>query len=174
MRAIPTAKRTVLFLHHPMWAPPDHEEKPLPADDPTTARLRDLLVREHATVFASHWHGYDAATHDGVTQVITGGAGSRLEYDGTYHYVWVEIDERGVRYEKVDLASPTEVSATLDRWKTFRDEAFWAARRRPLRVLAPVAALTAGLGAAISTVLRRRRARPGTDGAAPGSAHAGP
>lgn|GEM_PF-2071473 len=162
LRAMPVPKRAVLFLHHPIWAPPEHEEKPLPADDPTTKRLRKILVRERATVFSSHWHGFDAAEHDGVLQVVTGGAGSRLEYDGTYHYVWVEIDEAGIRTEKVDLATQEEISATLDRWKTFRDEAFWAARRLPLRVLAPVAALAAGLGAALSAAGRGRRARPMT------------
>ncbi len=164
VRAMPGPHRTVLFLHHPMWAPPDHEEKPLPADDPTTMRLRDLLVRERATVFASHWHGFDAATHDGARQIVTGGAGSRLEYDGTYHYVWVEIDGAGLRIEKVDLATQGEISATLDRWKTFRDEAFWAAGRMPLRVLAPVAALAAGLGAALAAVRRRRRSARASGG----------
>jgi len=158
LRAMPAPRRTVLFLHHPIWAPPDHEEKPLPADDPTTTRLREILVREQATVFSSHWHGFDAATHAGVLQIVTGGAGSRLEYDGTYHYVWVEIDGAGLRTEKVDLATQAEISATLDRWKTFRDEAFWAADRLPRRVLAAAAALAAGLGAAFSAVLRRRRA----------------
>ncbi len=141
----------LLFLHHPLYEPDEHPEKPLPEDD-ASRRLRALVEREGIQVFASHYHGFDVQQHGRTRQVTTGGAGARPESDEAYHYVWVEIGD-DVTVTRVDLARQDEVSPAWDRLLVFRDEASYAAGDRPVPVLTVLLALTTvigGLGAALA------------------------
>jgi hypothetical protein len=150
------AARLVVCLHHPLWAPPTRPDKPLPQDDPSTKRVQAVCQAKGALVLCSHWHGYDRSTYGSAVQVVTGGAGSRLEADDPYHYLWVEVRETGATVERVDLAPGDFDTARIDRWKTFRDEALWAAKSLPARALGPWAGLAAALGG-LGAALRPRR-----------------
>ena len=150
------APRVVLFCHHPLWMPASHDEKPLPEDD-ATGRVKALCESVGATVFCSHFHGYDDRTVGRVRQVTTGGAGARLEGEGPYHFVAVEVADDGLRIERVDLGGPELASPRLDRLLTFRDEGAYAARHDPWRVFLVALGLALALGGLLGALLRRGR-----------------
>ena len=150
----PGAPRVFLFCHHPLWMPASRDEKPLP-EDAATARVKALCEAVEAHVFCSHFHGYDDRTVGRVRQITTGGAGARLEGEGPFHFVWVEVDDAGVRIERVDLGGPSTASPRLDRWLTFLDEGAYAARHDPARVLLVAAGLALVLGGLGAALLRR-------------------
>lgn len=160
--APPEVVRTVVLLHHPLWLPAGHDEKPLPANEEPVKRLKALCEERKAHVFCSHWHGYDVHQEGSVTQVTTGGAGSRLEYEGTHHYVWLEIDDAGVRFTKVDLSEVGEKFDRADRWKTFQLEGAYVARAQPFRVTLCLVLLTFGLGSLVAVFVRPSRPAPTT------------
>jgi hypothetical protein len=157
-------RHVLLFCHHPLYPPTGRVDKPLPDDD-ATRRLRALAQETGARVFASHFHAYDERVVERVTQVVTGGAGSRLESDDPYHYVRVTIDDDGVRSEPVVLARAEDVSPTLDRLLVFRDEAGYAAFAFPARASAVLLCLALLPGALLSGLFRARR---GIESPAPG------
>jgi hypothetical protein len=146
-------RHLVLCLHHPLWPPEGRPDKPLPQGDAATRRVQDLCAWYGALVLCSHWHGWEARTigaghgvlSAGVTQVVTGGAGSRLEAEVPYHAVEATFGPDGPRVERIDLGRADEVSERVDRWKTFRDEAAWAARHRPLAAVPAFLLLALGL-----------------------------
>lgn len=154
-----SARHLVVCVHHPLWAPPGREDKPLPQDAPETRRVQAVCEARGALVLCSHWHGYDRSSIGRATQVVTGGAGSRLEADHPYHFLGIEFGDAGPTIERVDLAPADFDTEGIDKLKTFRDEASWAARELPLRTLAPWAGLVALL-AGLVTALRPRSRRP--------------
>jgi hypothetical protein len=151
-----SVRHLVVCVHHPLWAPPGRADKPLPQGDAATRRVQAVCETRGALVLCSHWHGYDRSSFGRATQVVTGGAGSRLEADHPYHYLWIEIDDASPRVERVDLAPADFEATSADRLKTFRDEAAWAARALPLRTLLPWGGLVA-LFAGLLAALRPRR-----------------
>ena len=82
-----------------------------------------------------------------MTQYVSGGAGSTLEYPGLHHYLAVEVDTAGVRVEKVDLPPRHDSPEFADRWTTFRDEAAYASHSHVGWVLAVMFSGAAALGA---------------------------
>ncbi len=94
-------KRTVVFMHYPLFSGGPHGETS------TVKRLQTL----HETfkkmnvlaVFSGHDHNYQRIVKDGITYIVTGGGGSPLysvkEIEGTvlalmrYHFVLLELGE---------------------------------------------------------------------------------
>jgi len=87
-------RRTVIFLHRPVW-PTDTREYGLHSlPRPELHRL--LAAAGVAAVFSGHEHHFHREVRDGVLYVITGGAGSSLLEDGTHHFVVAEIRGDGL------------------------------------------------------------------------------
>ena len=159
--AAAAGKRVIVFTHHPPYPPTGRTDKCLPQGAPNTKAIHTALEAAKATTFSGDFHGYDRREIGAVTQYVSGGAGSTLEYAGLHHYLWVEVDAAGVRVEKVDLPPRHESPELLDRWTTMRDEAAYAARTNTLSILAVIFGGAAGLGAFIGAALpRRRRGEP--------------
>jgi hypothetical protein len=155
--ATAAGKRVIVFTHHPPYPPTGRTDKCLPPDAPNTKAIHAALESSHATTFSGDFHAYDRREIGAVTQYVSGGAGSTLEYPGLHHYLWVEVDEAGVRVEKVDLPPRHESPEFVDRWITMRDEAAYAARTHALSVLAVIFGGAAGLGALLGAAIPRRR-----------------
>ena len=148
----------VLCTHVPLWMPASRDEKPLP-DDAATKRLKAIAEREKAIYLCSHFHSYVLQKVGNVTQLVTGGAGSRLEDEGPHHCVWMTLGPDGPTFEKIVLMAKRDVSPLADRLKTLHDEGAYAADVYPLRV--PLAVLCAALflgGFAAAVLPRRQRA----------------
>ncbi|MFW5954179.1 MAG: glycosyltransferase [Guyparkeria sp.] len=101
-----------VFIGHPMYrtehtSPIDSERQYL-ADTGFRDRLHDLF-RQHGVdaVFSSNLHLFDRQERDGVTYVVTGGAGGLVLNDDTsfYHYVDVRVDqdEVAIEVERLDI-----------------------------------------------------------------------
>jgi hypothetical protein len=155
----PVAVHRILLCHHPLRAPPGRPDKSLPAGGEND-RLRALATRHRATVFSGNFHGYaDLREDGGFRQVVTGGAGSALEGDAPFHYVWVEAGAEGLRVERVDVAPRDAVSRAREAWLALRDEAPYAARRArgPSLLVAFGVATFLGSLLALAVALARRR-----------------
>ncbi len=95
--ATAAAKRVIVFTHHPPYPPTGRTDKCMPQDSPNTKAIHDALENARATTFSGDFHGYDRREIGAVTQYVSGGAGSTLEYPGLHHYLAVEVDAVGVR-----------------------------------------------------------------------------
>ena len=146
-------KRVLLFTHHPLYPPPNRPKKALVEDQGTWA-LRFHAESEGMTVLAGNFHGYDVQRRGRVLQVVTGGAGSRLE-EGPYHFAWVEVGDE-VKVEQVVLAQPDEVSEAAERLIVFREEGAYAAGEFPVRVLLTAVGFAVFLGGLVGAMCRRR------------------
>ena len=85
-------RRTVLFLHRPVWPTPlaDGRVRSLPRPE-----LHRLLAEAGvAAVFAGHEHRFREEVRDGVRYVITGGAGAPLLDGEAHHFTLLEIRGR--------------------------------------------------------------------------------
>jgi hypothetical protein len=115
------ATHTFVFFHHPMYPSLDyHKNEVIDGDPGFQKKLHGLLV-EHKVdiVFTGHVHAYHRGTHDGLMEVITGGAGSPLhttdEAEGGFHHlVLIEVD--GGKIEGSTLRIESEVQ-TVDRFE---------------------------------------------------------
>ncbi len=102
----PSPSHRFVFIGHPLF--PATRSSPIDSDDLYLAdtgfrdRLHDLF-REHGVdaVFSSNLHLFDRQELDGVTYVVTGGAGGLVLNDDTsfYHYVDVRVSDGGVQIE---------------------------------------------------------------------------
>jgi hypothetical protein len=109
------------YIAHPLWCFPPEERRP----------FWDLLVKHGVAAYiCSHIIAFDVQVHDGVLQVLTGGAGTlfgpggfmpgRSEY---LHVVQMTVDQQGLRYLVRDIDArvreqlcwPLELPPT-DRW----------------------------------------------------------
>ena len=84
-------RHEVLLTHYPVFPPAGRPDKAL-RDGPALERLRALVRARKITVFAGNWHAYDVLDLGGHAQVVTGGAGSKPEWDGPFHWVEVTVD----------------------------------------------------------------------------------
>ncbi|MEE3369247.1 MAG: hypothetical protein VX346_07880 [Planctomycetota bacterium] len=88
------------YVAWPLWCfPPDQRQA-----------FWDLLVKHHVDAYlASHIIAFDCQAHEGVVQILSGGAGTaygpggfmpgRSEY---FHAVQIAVDEQGLRYQVHD------------------------------------------------------------------------
>jgi hypothetical protein len=87
------------FMHHPVFAKTASEEIPDPA---TREALHKLFVRYGVkTVFQGHEHLYYRSEHDGISYLVSGGAGAPSDADpdegGYQHYLLVSVDGDAVK-----------------------------------------------------------------------------
>ncbi len=100
-----------VFLHHPLYTDPgkgNHAGDCLDEYPKDRDRLEALFVKAKVdAVFAGHEHIYQRKTIDGITHVITGGAGAPLasqdEEVGFHHFVKVTVDGGRVIGEVIDV-----------------------------------------------------------------------
>jgi hypothetical protein len=151
-----------MFTHHPPFPPNGKPHKCMPQDDPNVKALQATLEAVHATTFSGDWHAHDVRTIGHVTQHVSGGAGSKLEYDGLHHFLRVTVTPTSIDVEKVDLPPRHESPDFDDRWTTFREEASYVARTDPWRVFTLLLGGGGALGALLSIALPRRADRPRT------------
>lgn len=89
----------------------------------------DLMKRYRVTrVYLSHIHGYHRFERDGITYVISGGAGAILESsDAYYHYIDVRIGQNGVSEKIVKIPSSTikTALAPIRQYSSDDVRAFW-------------------------------------------------
>ncbi len=107
----------MVFLHHPPFDPD--------GTDHTMAygrkKFMDLMAEQEVDyVFAGHIHAYSRAERDGVTYIITGGAGAPLYGDehpqAFYHYLRVLIQDLNVTVQviKIDRSQNTPAGPQPD------------------------------------------------------------
>ncbi|OAA30040.1 metallophosphoesterase [Kosmotoga arenicorallina S304] len=107
-------KYTFVFLHVPLFDPrlPDEKQPGHSLKDVNNAaEILELLKKYDVTmIFAGHIHGYFKGKWDDVPYTITGGAGAELvglsKEHYFYHYIVVQVNEKGVKYEVVKVDSP--------------------------------------------------------------------
>ena len=97
-------RRTVLFMHRPVWPSPTREYGYHSVPRPALHRL--LAEAGVAAVFAGHEHHFHRTTRDGVLYVTTGGAGAPLLQDGCFHFVLAEVRDGTLKVRAVRQASP--------------------------------------------------------------------
>lgn len=107
-------KYRFLFMHVPIYDPRfKHEQQPGHSmkDLKNAKELLSLIEKYNVTmVFAGHIHGYFKGNWGKVPYIITAGAGAELF--GTnpkhyfYHYIKVNVSDKGVNYELVKMKSP--------------------------------------------------------------------
>ena len=97
-----------VFLHHPLYPDGLGFSGCLDAYPKERDRLQKLFVKHRVTtVFAGHLHLYLRKTFNGMSQIITGGAGAPLiayeELGGFYHFVLMTVDGGKVSGEVIDI-----------------------------------------------------------------------
>ncbi|WP_038033116.1 MULTISPECIES: metallophosphoesterase family protein [unclassified Thermotoga] len=101
-----------VFMHVPVYDPrkekqPGHSMKDLENAQTLLNILKEYNVK---MVFAGHIHGYFRGEWNGVSYIITGGAGAELF--GTdpehyfYHFIRVHVSPTGVKYDVIKLPTP--------------------------------------------------------------------
>jgi hypothetical protein len=93
LAANPRPRWTLVFLHKPMWSPPDR-----PNND--WLKVEKLLAGRNYTVFAGHVHRYQKFVRQGQNHYMlatTGGASMMrgVEYGEFDHLVWATIKKDG-------------------------------------------------------------------------------
>ncbi|KAA0259380.1 metallophosphoesterase [Deferribacter autotrophicus] len=121
-------KYRFVFMHVPLWDPRDFVDSGVKfahalKDSDFARKLEDLFIKYNVTIlFESHIHGYYAFEKRGLKHIITGGAGAELK--GTtpetnfYHYVRVNVSDKGVKTEVVKLDKTTTFIGLEKYWHT--------------------------------------------------------
>ncbi len=106
------ARHKLVVGHHPVHPVNGYDEYPLWAIVPDEGRaFWDVLVRHGVAAYlCSHIIAFDVQVHDGVQQILTGGAGTNHGLGGFmggdtayHHFVQVAIDSAGLRYQVIDV-----------------------------------------------------------------------
>jgi len=153
----PAPRHRYVFIGRPLF--PTEETTPIdsPSQYVSDAAFRDrlhALFRDHGVdaVFAGSLHLFDRQEHDGVTYVVTGGAGGLVLNDETsfYHYVDVRVDGENthVGVERMDIGQH-QVFKTLESLWFFFHSLFYVGHLNFLLVLAVLVLLAIKLYAAI-------------------------
>jgi predicted phosphodiesterase len=94
----------IVVVHHPPFDPLGGDHVMAQGSD---AFMTLMAERDVRYVFTGHIHAYRTAQRDGVTYVITGGAGSPLDGDaaqgGYHHYLRVAVHGAELSWEVVKL-----------------------------------------------------------------------
>lgn len=139
------AKYKLVFGHHPVHSVNGfsgaYQRDIAPEDG---RRFWDVLVRHNVLAYVcSHILAFDVQVHDGVLQILTGGAGTMprmpegIEY---LHCVQVALDANGLRYQVLDTSGqirewlkwPIEVplSTTWEQWESGASNAFFVNEKK--------------------------------------------
>lgn len=115
------------YVNYPLWCMKPEERKP----------FWDVLVKHKVDAYlASHIIAFDVQVHDGVPQILSGGAGTnsgpggfmpgRTEY---HHAVQLAIDTDGMRYQVLDVDGKVRESLAwpfslpnVEKWNALRAE----------------------------------------------------
>jgi len=81
-----------VFLHEPLYPVCSHIGSSLDVFPDERDKLAELLKNYNATVFCAHEHLYDKGSYNGLTQIITAGAGAPFHRnDSFFHYLYVTV-----------------------------------------------------------------------------------
>ena len=110
-----------VFMHVPLFDPRkgDYKKGHSLKKIKVAKRLNKLFDDNNVTMlFVSHIHGYYRGIWGKTPYIITGGGGAELAGSNPehyfYHYIKVDVDNTGVKYEIVKLKSPD--FELIDRW----------------------------------------------------------
>lgn len=102
----------IVVLHHPPFDPNGSSHIMARGNEEFMQLMERRGVRY---VFAGHIHAYAAGERNGVTYVITGGAGAPLyatpATGGYYHYLRVRVRGADLRYEVLRVEAPSSLAA---------------------------------------------------------------
>lgn len=103
--ARPGARHKFVFMHKPVFDPSEIYRDHIMSGRAVTEELLKLFSKYKVDyVFAGHIHGYARAERDGVTYIVSGGAGAPLylprDFGGFNHYVRIEVEKNKV-WDKV-------------------------------------------------------------------------
>lgn len=102
-------KKTLLvFMHKPLFDISGSYPRHIMAPPPENEKLKKLLTdRGVKHIFAGHIHGYGRQKENGITYIITAGAGGALylpaSSGGFYHYVKVTVSGKKITDKLVKL-----------------------------------------------------------------------
>jgi hypothetical protein len=151
------AKAVVIFTHHPLFAPPGRPDKGMTQGTIPVRFLQALAQDAKATVFSGDYHGFADFRVGAARQVVTGGAGSKLEMDVPHHFVLARVVGDGVEIERKDVGRASDFSQAADRLITFRDEGIYALGVFPVRAGLAIAGFVVFLVGLVLLVLPRRQ-----------------
>ena len=89
-------KHKFVFVHRPFFPYKTHLRDSLNQDKEMRTKLMELFKKSKVDIiFCGHCHLFHLSRHNGITQIITGGAGaplhSRDENEGIYHFLIVDV-----------------------------------------------------------------------------------
>jgi len=92
------AKHKFVFMHKPTFDPSEIHKNYIMSGREVTQELMRLFTKHKVDyVFAGHIHGYAKSERNGVTYIVTGGAGAPLYLPagigGFYHYVRIDVED---------------------------------------------------------------------------------
>ena len=102
------ARHKFVFMHRPAFDPSEIYKDYVMSGREITQELMVLFTKYKVDyVFAGHIHGYARAERDGVTYIVTAGAGAPLYFPpgfgGFYHYVKIDVDNDKITDRVVKL-----------------------------------------------------------------------
>lgn len=94
----------LVFCHKPLFDPREDESYSM-EDRGHAERLHELFRAHSVTaVFSGHIHSLSSHMRDGVTYLISGGAGSRpVDDDAPHHYLWVDANRASLTVRALPL-----------------------------------------------------------------------
>ncbi len=106
-----SAPLTFVFVHRPLFPVDGHVGSSLDVDKDARDNLHKLFIESGVDcVFTAHEHLFNHSTHDGLTYIISGGAGAPLyateERGGFYHYLLVTVQGNAYSIEVRRPAQP--------------------------------------------------------------------
>lgn len=108
-------KHKFIFVHRPFFPYKSHLDDSLNQDSIMLDKIMKLFKKSGVDViFAGHCHLYHKSFHNGILQIITGGAGaplhSKKENEGIYHFLIVDVFEnnfkiflKNIKSDKLEL-----------------------------------------------------------------------
>lgn len=103
-----------IFVHEPLYPVGYHIGSSLDRCPESRDRLASLFkkYKEKLMVFYAHEHLYNKTVIDGVTQIITGGAGAPLhapkKEGGFFHYLYITVKDKDLY---IALIKPGNISS---------------------------------------------------------------
>ncbi|MBU1921426.1 metallophosphoesterase, partial [bacterium] len=100
-----------VFCHKPPIDPREHEFYGM-ENRAQAARLHELFKQHHVTaVFSGHIHALLTHEQDGVTYIISGGGGSKLDdRQAVHHYLLADVTEKRVRIRALPIRKKEETA----------------------------------------------------------------
>jgi len=96
------ARHKFVFMHKPIFDPSEIYQDHVMSSRAVIEEIQRLFSKYHVEyVFAGHIHGYAKTEQDGVTYIVSGGAGGKLhlppELGGFYNYMRVDVENGKIR-----------------------------------------------------------------------------